>query len=96
MPCHILLHGYGIYGANLSTKTTTFTGDGVNFEILNSAKSADILTQRTLGAFLIINMCRLSAPELTFLLKLRVKKEMEISSINVAINKHFALSDGSE
>jgi hypothetical protein len=59
---HPIFHCDGFVRAYPGAESATFTGNGIDPEILDCAKAADILALATLRAFIRIDLRDLSAP----------------------------------
>jgi hypothetical protein len=75
----------------MEAEAAAFTGDRVNPEIFDGAKTAKLLAQATLRAFVIIYMGYLTAPELFILPDGRTEQQVQVSGIHIAISQHLPL-----
>jgi hypothetical protein len=71
-------------------EAAALAGDGVNPEIFDSIKTAQLLAQTAPGTLLFINNSYLPAPELVFLFLCRAEQQMEVCRVNIAVGKHLS------
>ncbi|MBA7647354.1 hypothetical protein ES703_55126 [subsurface metagenome] len=90
MPREVLLHSDSLFRAYIVAETAALTGDRVNLEILNCFKATHFLAKPTLGALVSVYNCLLPAPEFPLFLSNRLEKQVEVSSINIAVDHNLA------
>jgi len=76
----------------METEGATFTGDRINLGVLDSLKATQLLAQPTLGAPLVIYDGNLPAPELMVFLNQGIEKEVKVSSVDITVHQHLAIS----
>jgi hypothetical protein len=96
LPGEALLQGDSLNGADMITEATAFAGDRVNPEVFYRIEVAQLGAQATLGALLSVNNRYLPAPEVMLLLNSRLKQQVKVGGIHIAISQYLAFSQGGE
>jgi hypothetical protein len=72
-------------------EAAALTGNTADPEILYRLEAAQFLAQTALCAFLLVNKSNLPTPELLLLPDNRLKNEVQVSGIDIAVNQHSSL-----